>query len=398
MKSLKIIFLSLSFSAFLIAPVIAATSNDIIYTPQVPIPNANPADGSPDFSKGINFSQFNSLQPLGEYIKFIMKYVIGICAILGTIMVMIGGFKYVLSGGDSGMIKDAQDTIFSAFIGIILAASSYLILATVNMDLVHFKATKIAITQTLGCCELPSSCDGALTEANCKSGKGKFFPGTPTPNFCYENKCMNQGLIDSKLGTDISKLGKPGEPCGVADSSGKWPARCIKSEGVAGSARGISCNAIPGLIGDYETVNVGKSCDSYGEDGSIYLCCVKEIPTPLITPGTLGQCGAGGLGECMPYHPLTMECPDSFGALSGGGHCFSGEKCCAREHIFDRSVGQTCGPDRAGTCTLVDTGYIVNTCPKGSNQLFGGGIGGTRGGTCSQGGVPAGKVSLCCSN
>lgn len=397
MKSLKIIFLSLSLSAFLIAPVIAATSTDIIYTPQVPIPNANPTDGSPDFSKGINFSQFNSLQPLGEYIKYIMKYVIGICAILGTIMVMIGGFKYVLSGGDSGMIKDAQDTIFSAFIGIILAASSYLILATVNMDLVHFKATKIAITQTLGCCELPSSCESSLTEANCTAGKGKFFPGNTAAKFCYENKCTNQSLIDAKLGTDISKLGKPGEPCGVADKDGNWPARCIKSEGIAGTARGFSCNTIPGF-GDYETVNAGKSCDSYGVDGSVYLCCVKEIPTPLITPGTLGQCGAGGLGECRPYS-TTGQCPDGFGALSGGGNCFSGEKCCAREQIFDRAIGQTCGPNRAGTCELVDTNwYSFDTCPGGANRLFGSGLGGDNGGTCSQGGVPAGKVSLCCSN
>ena len=151
MKLLKILFLSLSFSAFLMAPVLATTT-EIIFKPQVPIPNNGVKDEGLDFSKPVNFSNYNSLKPLGEYIKYIMKYIIGICAILGTIMMMMGGFKYVLSQGDSGMIKDAQDTIFSAFIGIILAASSYLILATVNTDLVNFKATNISVVKAIGCC------------------------------------------------------------------------------------------------------------------------------------------------------------------------------------------------------------------------------------------------------
>jgi len=49
----------------------------------------------------------------------ILSVVVGIAAV---IMIMIGGFKYVTSGGDSSSISSAKQTITYALVGVVFAA------------------------------------------------------------------------------------------------------------------------------------------------------------------------------------------------------------------------------------------------------------------------------------
>ena len=53
-------------------------------------------------------------------------YIVGIIAV---IMLIIGGIKYVISGGDSKKITDAKNTVLYAIIGLIIA---FLAFAIVN--------------------------------------------------------------------------------------------------------------------------------------------------------------------------------------------------------------------------------------------------------------------------
>lgn len=63
----------------------------------------------------------------------IMIYVIGTISVL---MVVIGGLRYTMSGGDSGQTKSAKDTILYAIIGVVIAIMSYAILNFVVVELV----------------------------------------------------------------------------------------------------------------------------------------------------------------------------------------------------------------------------------------------------------------------
>ena len=54
----------------------------------------------------------------------VLLYVIGAIAV---IMIVIGGLRYVLSGGDSSQISAAKNTILYAIIGIIIAILAYAI-------------------------------------------------------------------------------------------------------------------------------------------------------------------------------------------------------------------------------------------------------------------------------
>lgn len=65
-------------------------------------------------------------------ITSIMLFVIGAIAV---IMIVIGGLRYVLSGGDSSQITAAKNTILYAIIGIIVAILAY---AVVNFVIGSF--------------------------------------------------------------------------------------------------------------------------------------------------------------------------------------------------------------------------------------------------------------------
>lgn len=49
----------------------------------------------------------------------IFSLVVGIVAV---IMIIIGGFRYITSGGDSGKVNSAKDTILYAIIGLVVVA------------------------------------------------------------------------------------------------------------------------------------------------------------------------------------------------------------------------------------------------------------------------------------
>lgn len=66
-----------------------------------------------------------------EGIQNIIKTVINIFSLVvgavSVIMVIVGGFKYITSGGDSGKVSGAKNTIVYALIGLVLVALSQVI-------------------------------------------------------------------------------------------------------------------------------------------------------------------------------------------------------------------------------------------------------------------------------
>lgn len=64
----------------------------------------------------------------------VLLFIIGAVAV---IMLIIGGIRYVVSGGDSGAVTSAKNTILYAVIGIIVAILAY---AIVNFVLTSFTA------------------------------------------------------------------------------------------------------------------------------------------------------------------------------------------------------------------------------------------------------------------
>jgi hypothetical protein len=72
--------------------------------------NSNCPDGS---------AQESRLSGVIKNFVNILSIIVGIVAV---IMVIIGGFKYITSGGDSGSITSAKHTIIYAIVGLIIVA------------------------------------------------------------------------------------------------------------------------------------------------------------------------------------------------------------------------------------------------------------------------------------
>lgn len=66
----------------------------------------------------------NKVPDMIKTVISLLSYIIGIAAV---IMVIIGGFKYVFSNGDSGSISNAKNTIIYALVGLAVAMLAQLI-------------------------------------------------------------------------------------------------------------------------------------------------------------------------------------------------------------------------------------------------------------------------------
>ncbi len=80
---------------------------------------------------------------LGQYISAIYRYGIGLAAILAVVMVMAGGFLWLVSAGSSNKVSTAKEYIFSAITGLTLALFSFIILSAINPNLVNLKGLTI---------------------------------------------------------------------------------------------------------------------------------------------------------------------------------------------------------------------------------------------------------------
>lgn len=66
-------------------------------------------------------------------------YIISIAGVIALAALIIGGILYLTSAGEPEKLNKAKKQILAAFIGIIILFSSYLILRTINPDLVSFE-------------------------------------------------------------------------------------------------------------------------------------------------------------------------------------------------------------------------------------------------------------------
>lgn len=76
------------------------------------------------------------VETLTQYLSFIFPLAIGLAALLAVIMITIGGIEYTFSAVP-GMKGDGLKKIQEAIWGLLLALAAYLILYTINPDLIN---------------------------------------------------------------------------------------------------------------------------------------------------------------------------------------------------------------------------------------------------------------------
>lgn len=81
---------------------------------------------------------------IGEYLVALYKFAVPVGAILATVVIMVAGLVWMTSGV-TGSLSTAQEWIRNAIIGLVLLLGSYVVLRTINPDLVTFQPLRVRI-------------------------------------------------------------------------------------------------------------------------------------------------------------------------------------------------------------------------------------------------------------
>lgn len=80
--------------------------------------------------------QDTSVETVNNLAKTVINIFSWVVGIISVIMVIVGGFQYITSGGDSGKVTNAKNTIMYALIGIVIVALSQIMVQFVLEKLV----------------------------------------------------------------------------------------------------------------------------------------------------------------------------------------------------------------------------------------------------------------------
>lgn len=223
-KLLKLIFVLIfvfqliGLAVLVVLPEVTQAADPLIFKPQVPIPGFQTEANSVNMYGNDEGGYAIGGNSIGVLIKSLYKYAIGIVGILAAIIMMIGGFMWLMAAGNQQRISEAQEWIKASVTGLILALGSYMILATVSPALVEFKSLDIdkvkqapesSLNQTsitTGCCEATKSCSATTKDTcaatwksgyicNATTGKCEASSSIITLNYkeCFDDSHCSQG-------------------------------------------------------------------------------------------------------------------------------------------------------------------------------------------------------------
>lgn len=86
-----------------------------------------------------------SIPELEDVFGNVVGYVLGLAGIVFFVLLLIGGFKFITSGGDPKAVEGAKGTITHSVLGLIIILGAYLILVLIKeltgVDVVNFNIT-----------------------------------------------------------------------------------------------------------------------------------------------------------------------------------------------------------------------------------------------------------------
>jgi len=105
-----------------------------------------------------------------DYLQALYKFVIGGVAIAGLLMLVIGGFFYMTAAGNNAQLTKAKDIIRDALLGIIIALFAWLLLFTINPDLIKIDLSGLSELAT----------EATSLPGNPAAGQGGAQSGSPS--------------------------------------------------------------------------------------------------------------------------------------------------------------------------------------------------------------------------
>lgn len=227
----------------------ADNTKKIKWTPLAPTLSINIPTIKPFTTEGLEKpdAEGNVYIPyIGQYAAGVYKYLLLIAGIIAAVRIIAAGFNYIAAGGSSQKIEEAKSGIGHALIGLVLVLGSYLLLYTINPDLVQFKSLKIKVVENVVLTEFTDNFDSTSYDAGSDSDDGSSFPNFKQINYKTPfamSSCPSETIANSGCGpTSLSMV--------------------IKSFGY-----GVTPPDIAKLWVDYGYLKNGTSCGAVGHGG-----------------------------------------------------------------------------------------------------------------------------------
>ncbi len=262
-----------------------------LFVPAVAFAQDAAAPQAPPVDLAVTVGNLIHVQTIGQYIVGVYTYGLGIAATLAMVMVVVGGFQYMVARGNPSAIGAAKSRITNAVIGLILALGSYALLNTINPQLVRLREISVPPISAVA---------NPVATANCIAGT----------NNC---RCIGDGAA----GTCTT-----GSRC-VATQFIFWSEEEIRGTQAIGGAIGLA-SPIPGgalagaLIGTF--VNLGHT---------EYRCSNGRAGSPC--GDALEDCRDGLVCEVSNFHICINATNNVNGSpCTSDGNCAS-DNCAANQ-------------------------------------------------------------------
>ncbi|MFA5386471.1 MAG: hypothetical protein WC297_02315 [Candidatus Paceibacterota bacterium] len=227
-------------------------------------------------SVGQTFSfPWSNATGLGALIKQIYLITLGLVGVLALGIIVFGGIQYSMSAGDPTRQKDARDRITQALWGVILLLAAFLILNTINPDLIKLEEPSFGTIITASSTgELIDTTNPAtsLTEQQIRSKLASWgitvwesCPG------CTKVSCLRQNTIN-ELG-DLAKHCQNAIHHGTQDCPITLTGGCEQTghaQGVYSHANGYKVDLQPATAGSDLSTYILNNCAKLSGTSSVY--------------------------------------------------------------------------------------------------------------------------------
>jgi hypothetical protein len=324
----------------------------------------------------VSFGGATKVADIGDLMVKLYDWSMGVAAAVAAVMMMVGGFMYLSSFGSAEGVKKGKKYITNALIGLIITATAYTILQTINPDLVRFRLPKFPTVKR-------SSVPQCQKWQMCAPCGVKFFVKVPTGQNLQDIAKGGVGTADcDRYVTYASTLSEAdqanytlsseclGAGCAKVRSTCPDTAnRCIQQ---AKPEDGPEANCKAPVAG----ADVSRFCDDGNAADVCDLSCEDcQVPDSLKKATTQKQCVdkdpkpactkvAGANNSPVDPSGITNGRYCSF-CIRNGSDCNNGSKCCSGKCIATLVGSNVCSSGEAGEPCSNNQDCVTGVCNKG---------------------------------
>jgi len=316
-------------------------NKSIDFTPQLTIPGSSFKRGK-SMAVGTPTNGTMTSDLLVKYIKAFYQYGLGIAGILAAIVLMAGGVLWLTSAGNDTKIGQAKELIGGSITGVAILFCSWIILNTINPDLVNLKpiVTRTIKKINIVCCEFKednkqkadmldeqtclSKTSGKRYDTFYSAGTWSFYSLDVAAQKCVTPGCCVMRSNNNQIYTCFDTISSQ---CNIGAKTKFYNG--LPCASVPPEASGPSC---PENVCHKPETKDGDNCwaDVSGVNNPSGWCYNKICWRDL---GEAGEpCGNDG-GKCTPKGGL------------GWQTVFSWEPTCEGSTSSHDKGGRSCGPD-----------------------------------------------------